>query len=146
MRSGRLVEGDFERGAGLDDQGTGWVGEDPITIGHVVSGDIVEVINEFLEWRLGVRHTGKREGTDCPAAARPKALRSEALSPMAAVAADILSVQRLTFREVCFYCGEERDVEGYGERQRIAARPGFPGMYLFNRGKVRLLGVKGSQQ
>lgn len=125
MRSGRLVEGDFERGTGLDDQGTGWVREDPITIGHVVSGDIVGVINEFLERRLGVRHTG--EGTDCPAAARPKALRSEALSPTAAVAADILSVQRLTFREVCFYCGEERDVEGYGERQGIAARPYFLG-------------------
>lgn len=132
MRSGRLVEGDFERGTGLDDQGTGWVGEDPITIGHVVSGDIVEVINEFLERRLRVRHTG--EGTDCPAAARPKALRSEALSPTAAVAADILSVQRLPFREVCFCCGEERDVEGYGERQRIAARPGFLGK-LFTRGK-----------
>lgn len=51
MGGGGLVEGDFERGARFDNQGARFVGEDTITVGHVVRDlDIMEVV---IDWGGG---------------------------------------------------------------------------------------------
>jgi len=67
MRGGeRLVEGDFGRGAGFDDEGAGGVAEDAIT-GDFVSKMCVERCISVL----------RRFHTYWPAAAFPKAMRVE---------------------------------------------------------------------
>lgn len=62
VRSGGLVKGDFERGAWLDDQGAGFVGENSIAVGHFVSCvDIVGVVIEGLGLTKGLGTRGKEE-------------------------------------------------------------------------------------